>query len=105
MLLTVAPPAERATYIGFLNTILGVVIFVPVLGGLLADLLGFEALFVLSLALAGFAMIASWKMSSIRPAGGRGVRGYSPAGGMSEAGGGCPPDFPTIVYIRRRNEN
>lgn len=63
MLLTIAPPEQRATYIGFLNTVLGIVIFVPVLGGLLIDLVGFRVLFLLSLSLAALAMIASQRMS------------------------------------------
>jgi MFS family permease len=67
MLLTIAPAAERATYVGFLNLILGVVIFVPVLGGALVDILGFTALFVLSLAVAAVALVASLQMSTRRP--------------------------------------
>ena len=63
MLLTIAPPAERAAYIGFLNTILGVVIFVPVLGGLLIDLAGFTPIFVTSLALAVCAAALGDRMS------------------------------------------
>jgi MFS family permease len=67
MLLTVAPPAELATYVGFLNTVLGVVIFVPVLGGLLTDLVGYEPLFLISVGLAGLALAAATKMSTRRP--------------------------------------
>ncbi|HET9495897.1 MAG TPA: MFS transporter [Chloroflexia bacterium] len=67
MLLTVAPPAELATYVGFLNTVLGVVIFVPVLGGLLTDLVGYEPLFLTSVGLAGLSLIAATKMSTRRP--------------------------------------
>ncbi|MEO8286446.1 MAG: MFS transporter [Chloroflexota bacterium] len=67
MLLTIAPPTERATYVGFLNTILGVVIFVPVLGGLLADLVGFEILFLLSLVLSALGLLASQRMSNKAP--------------------------------------
>jgi hypothetical protein len=67
MLLTIAPPAQRVTYVGFLNTILGVVIFVPLLGGVLVDLVGFEVLFLLSLAVSALALAASQRMSSKRP--------------------------------------
>jgi MFS family permease len=67
MVLTIAPPAERATYVGFLNTVLGVVIFVPVAGGLLIDTLGFEIVFLLAVALSGLALIASWRMSNVKP--------------------------------------
>jgi MFS family permease len=64
MLLTIAPRAELSTYVGFLNTVLGVVIFVPVLGGLLADLVGYEALFALSMLLALSAFFSVRNMSS-----------------------------------------
>lgn len=64
MLLTIAPRSELATYVGFLNTVLGVVIFVPVLGGLLADLVGYQALFALSMLLALSAFFAIRNMSS-----------------------------------------
>ena len=67
MLLALAPPAERATYVGFLNTVLGIVIFVPVLGGILVDLVGFEILFLLALAFAALALIAAQRMSNKRP--------------------------------------
>ena len=67
MLLTIAPASEMATYVGFLNLVLGIVIFVPVLGGALVDYLGFTILFVLSLALAAIAMFASMQMSTKRP--------------------------------------
>jgi MFS family permease len=63
MLLTIAPPAERAVYVGFLNTILGVVIFVPVLGGVMIDLAGFLSIFITSLALALGAVVLGAKMS------------------------------------------
>jgi hypothetical protein len=63
MLLAIAPPAERAAYIGFLNTILGIVIFVPVLGGLLVDLAGFVPIFVLSLTMSLGAMLLSRRMT------------------------------------------
>jgi MFS family permease len=64
MLLTIAPPAERAIYVGYLNTVLGIVIFVPVLGGLLVDLLGFVPIFMLSAVLALFALFAALRMST-----------------------------------------
>jgi MFS family permease len=66
MLLTIAPAEERATYIGFLNLILGIVIFVPVLGGVLADVVGFRALFFLSLVVSGMALLATARMSTAR---------------------------------------
>jgi MFS family permease len=67
MMLTIAPPAERATYVGFLNTVLGFTICVPLIGGVLVDAVGFEMLFLLSLAFAALALIASQRMSRKRP--------------------------------------
>lgn len=66
MLLTIAPAAERASYIGFLNTVLGLVLFVPPLGGALIDAVGFEPLFVTSLLLGVVALAASTRMSGQR---------------------------------------
>jgi predicted MFS family arabinose efflux permease len=48
-LLEMAPPGERAMYIGFTNTVMGAAIFASPLGGAIVDLLGFEALFLFSL--------------------------------------------------------
>jgi len=45
LLLHVAPENDRALYLGFTNTWLGVVLLLSGLGGGLVDLLGFEALF------------------------------------------------------------
>ena len=67
MMLSIAPPASRATYLGFLNTVLGLVTFISVLGGLVVDALGFTVLFTISLALAALALFASTRMST-RPA-------------------------------------
>ena len=64
MLLSIAPARERAVYIGFLNTVLGLVMFVPPLGGVIVDTLGFTSLFVITLVLAASAMLASTRMST-----------------------------------------
>ncbi len=59
VVLSIAPPADRVTYIGFLNTVLGLVTFFPVLGGVVADTLGFSVLFFLSVLLVLSAMLAA----------------------------------------------
>jgi hypothetical protein len=66
MMLGIAPPAERAIYVGFINTVLGLVMLVPPLGGLLVDAAGFEWLFALSLVLALAGLLASTRMSTKR---------------------------------------
>ncbi len=47
-LLEIAPASERALYIGFTNTLLGIATFIPAVGGILLDLYGFTPLFILS---------------------------------------------------------
>ncbi len=46
--LEIAPPAERPTYLGLINTALGVVTFTLAMGGLIVDLAGYHALFLLA---------------------------------------------------------
>lgn len=56
VLLDIVPIAERPTYWGLLNTILGIVSLLPVLAGTMIDWLGFQSLFglVAGLALVGW---------------------------------------------------
>ncbi len=46
-LLNLAPPLARSRYIGTLNTLVGAALFAPVLGGVLADTLGYRPVFAL----------------------------------------------------------
>ncbi|WP_034384496.1 MFS transporter [Deinococcus sp. YIM 77859] len=62
-LLNLAPPEARSRYIGTLNTLVGMALFAPVLGGLLADAAGYRAVFLLSAAL--FAA-AWWQCGKLR---------------------------------------
>jgi MFS family permease len=56
-LLEIAPAPERALYIGFTNTMLGIATFIPVIGGTLLDWFGFRAVLILALIIA---LIAWW---------------------------------------------
>lgn len=47
-LLNLAPPAERTLYIGLTNTLLGFATFIPIVGGVLLDLYGFQPLFIIT---------------------------------------------------------
>ncbi len=47
-LLEIAPASQRSLYISFTNSILGIATFIPVIGGVLLDLLGFRPVFVLA---------------------------------------------------------
>ena len=48
-MLNIAPPRNRPTYIGFMNTLLMPVSFAPVLGGALAPIIGYRWLFAISI--------------------------------------------------------
>jgi MFS family permease len=66
LLLEIAPAAERPTYIGFLNTILGLATLVPIAGGSLVDGVGFEPVFALAAGLAVLAFGATFGLSAVR---------------------------------------
>lgn len=62
-LLDLAPHAERPSYIGAVNTILGVISFIPIVGGTLIDLLGYELVFLLAVAFILAALLVSRGLS------------------------------------------
>ena len=62
-LLNIAPPEQRSRYIGSLNTLVGLALFAPVAGGVLADHAGYRAVFWVSAAL--FAA-AWWQCGKLR---------------------------------------
>ena len=67
MIMTFAAPDDLPTYIGLSNTLLAVPILVaPVLGGWIVDLLGFQALFWVSLSL-GALGLATMRCRQYRP--------------------------------------
>jgi MFS family permease len=66
LLLDIAPAAERPTYIGFLNTVLGLATLVPIAGGSLVDGVGFEPVFALAAALAVLAFAVTFGLSAVR---------------------------------------
>ncbi|MGC8876648.1 MFS transporter [Thermus sp.] len=57
LLLNLAPPGERSAAIGLANTLAGLFAFSPVLGGYLADRLGFPTLFLLAALLYALALL------------------------------------------------
>lgn len=69
LLLDLAPPQERASYIGFVNTVLGLVSFLPIVAGTLIDRIGFEAIFVTAagLLLWGYLTTLGWKRAPVAP--------------------------------------
>ena len=48
-LLDISPENKRPTYVGFMNTMIAPVLFLPTVGGLIIDYVSFNSLFVLSL--------------------------------------------------------
>ena len=56
MLLEIAPPAERSLYVGFTNSLLGVVLLLTGLSGVIVKTMGFMALFVFALVAHGAAL-------------------------------------------------
>lgn len=62
-LLNISPPGARSRYIGTLNTLVGTALFAPVVGGVIADALGYRVVFGLAAAL--FAL-AWWQCGKLR---------------------------------------
>lgn len=62
-LLNLAPPFARSRYIGTLNTLVGAALFAPVLGGVLADALGYRPVFALGALLYAAAW---WRCQKLR---------------------------------------
>ncbi len=63
LLLDISPDDERASYIGLVNTVLGLVSFLPVLAGLVIDRVGFEPIFYAATGLLflGYLVTLKWK--------------------------------------------
>ena len=66
-LLSIAPPGERSTYFGFLNTLVGVASFTLPLGGLLLEWYGYLPLFALSTLLALLSLFAGLHVGAAPP--------------------------------------
>jgi MFS family permease len=64
--LEVAPPHDRAIYIGLTNTILGVAYLSTAVSGLIVDVVGYEGVFVLGLILLLVATWALWRLRDPR---------------------------------------
>ena len=69
LLLDLAPPRDRAIYIGFTNSVLGVVLLSTSLGGVMADLLGFRGVFGFALACYLIGVYVLWRMREPRTLG------------------------------------
>jgi MFS family permease len=65
-LLELAPPIERAIYVGAANGAVGLAVFLSPLGGAIVDWLGFESLFLFSLAWSLIAVVLSLSLEEPR---------------------------------------
>ncbi len=63
LLLDIAPGAERASYVGFVRTALGIVSFLPIFAGAVIDRIGFEPVFGFAtvLLLCGYLVTLGWE--------------------------------------------
>ncbi|MEE8391054.1 MAG: MFS transporter, partial [Anaerolineae bacterium] len=63
LMLDISPDGERASYIGLVNTVLGVVSFLPVLAGAVIDRVGFEPIFYTATGLLflGYLVTLKWE--------------------------------------------
>jgi MFS family permease len=68
-MLDIAPDQERAAYVGLINTFLGVVAFVPVIGGTLVDAFGFQFLFLIAFLITLIGVLASGALHEPRVSG------------------------------------
>jgi len=66
LLLDLAPPRDRAIYIGMLNSVLGVALLSTSLGGALVDLIGLPSVFVFGLACSVLSIWLIYKMREPR---------------------------------------
>jgi MFS family permease len=67
-LLDISPDEKRPTYVGFMNTMIAPVLFLPAIGGILIDYLSFTMLFALSFIASLFAIFFALRFSSIQKA-------------------------------------
>lgn len=64
-MLDVSPPEDRPTYLGFMNSVLGIAALAPMFGGWLVDHLGYGWLFCLALGLLGTGTLLSLRLGSV----------------------------------------
>jgi hypothetical protein len=66
LMLLLAPPGRRPAFIGLINTFLGPIMLLPMLGGVLVDLVGAPILFALCAAAALVGVRAAWRLPPSR---------------------------------------
>ena len=65
-LLDIAAPLKRLTYIGFINTTIAPVLFLPTVGGTIVEMISYKPLFVIAAAASGLAIYRSLLLTEPR---------------------------------------
>jgi len=65
-ILDLAPPAKRSTYVGFTNTLVATLSVMPVLGGIIVDLMSYQVAYVISALLLAGAYYSTGKLAEPR---------------------------------------
>jgi hypothetical protein len=65
-----APNMSRPTYLGFLNTLMFPMSFVPVLAGMLLEIMSYESMFILSAGMSTLAVYFAVNLSDVDKRGG-----------------------------------
>jgi MFS family permease len=65
-LLEIAPPLRRLTYIGFINTTIAPVLFLPTIGGTIVEIISYKPLFVIAAVASGLALYRSFLLTEPR---------------------------------------
>jgi len=68
LMLNIAPDHQRAMYVGFANTVLGIALLVTALGGVVAELTGYEGVFVLAALCSALGIFATARMQDTQEA-------------------------------------
>ena len=65
LLLDIAPEEDRASYVGLVNTVLGVVSLLPIISGALIDHIGFDPIFAVA---TGLLLLGYFVTLQVKPA-------------------------------------
>lgn len=65
-LLDISPPLKRLTYIGFINTMIAPVLFLPTVGGTIVDIISYRPLFAISTVAGILALYTSTLLREVR---------------------------------------
>ena len=64
-MLNISPPLNRPTYVGFMNTVLVPLTFVSALGGIVAEWIGYQGVFVIALGMGFLAFFTATRLEDV----------------------------------------